>query len=190
MKIAVLAWGSLIYNPRINLATEWQSSSLYLPLEFSRVSHKGEIQDCLSLVIDAAHGSLCPVSFAESRLTNLTCAIDELAERERVTYRTSIGYVNLKRDTVNPVAEKWYADHCENIKNWARSQGIEGVIWTNLKANFEEKLGVPFTPSAALNYINRLPEDRRAKALTYIRQAPSFVSTRLRYLTQQGLLNL
>jgi hypothetical protein len=190
MKIAVLAWGSLIYSPRIGLASNWQTGTLNLPLEFSRISHKGEMEDCLSLVIDAGNGSLCPVAYAESTQTNLSHAIDELAEREKVTYRSSIGFINLKTGCLNTYAERWYADHCENIKRWAESKGFEGVVWTNLKVNFQEKLNVPFTPDAALNYIHSLPEPKRAKALTYIRQAPSFVNTRLRYLIQQGLLTL
>lgn len=186
MRIAILAWGSLIYDPRnLSLASDWRASNLYLPLEFSRISHKGDMEGCLSLVVDAANGSLCSVAFAESRRADLSCVINEMVTREGVSFRSSIGYLNLKHGKINRYAERWYADHCANIADWARRHGFEGVVWTNLQSNFEDKQEVPFTPTTAISYLESLPLEKRARALRYINDAPSFVNTRVRYLVQQ-----
>lgn len=53
MKIAILGWGSLIWDKRnLRLAGEWQVGGPVLPIEFSRVSGYGR----LTLVIDPLHG--------------------------------------------------------------------------------------------------------------------------------------
>jgi hypothetical protein len=183
MRVAILAWGSLVYNSMgLRLASDWAISDLELPLEFSRVSSKADMQDCLSLVIDPTNGSPCRIAFAESALTNLSCVIDEMFERERASFRSSIGYVNLKSDKVNKFAKDWCPDQCRNIGEWAIVNGFQGVVWANLKPNFEEKLSVPFSVGHARDYVLSLPEEKREKALTYIRNAPEFVNTRLRQI--------
>jgi hypothetical protein len=183
MRVAILAWGSLIYNSTgLRLASDWAISDLVLPLEFSRVSSKADMQDCLSLVIDPVNGSPCYVAAAESAFTNLSCVINEMFERERATFRSSIGYLNLKSDKVNKFAKDWCPDQCREIGEWAIRHGFQGVVWANLKPNFEEKLSVPFSVGCARDYVLSLPEEKKEKALAYIRSAPSFVNTRLRQI--------
>jgi hypothetical protein len=44
MRIAILAWGSLIWNPRyLPLASEWVLGGPVLPIEFARVSADGRL---------------------------------------------------------------------------------------------------------------------------------------------------
>ena len=63
------------------------------------------------------------------------------------------------------------------IGAWAESFGYDAAIWTALASNFDEwgKGGEPFSVSAALQYLETLESDDRAKftrALAYIRKAP------------------
>ena len=54
MKIAILGWGSLIWNPRIlKVAGDWTLDGPTLPIEFSRISDN----DRLTLVIDEMDGT-------------------------------------------------------------------------------------------------------------------------------------
>jgi hypothetical protein len=63
MKIAVLAWGSLIWDPdTLKVADDFSLSGPCLPIEFSRIS-KGER---LTLVIDEHLGNTCPTYSATS----------------------------------------------------------------------------------------------------------------------------
>ncbi|HOW68396.1 MAG TPA: hypothetical protein P5055_13320 [Candidatus Paceibacterota bacterium] len=53
MSIAILGWGSLIWNPRdLPITGDWQGDGPVLPIEFTRISDNGR----LTLVIDERHG--------------------------------------------------------------------------------------------------------------------------------------
>jgi hypothetical protein len=67
MKIVVLAWGSLVWDPRtLRLAHSWMEGGPVLPIEFSRVSDNGR----LTLVIDEGHGVDVPTRYALSALVD------------------------------------------------------------------------------------------------------------------------
>lgn len=55
MKIAILGWGSLIWDPRAlrTVGKKWSDGGPTLKIEFSRISS----DDRLTLVIDEANGS-------------------------------------------------------------------------------------------------------------------------------------
>ena len=66
MKIAVLGWGSLIWNKgKLRLTTNWTDGGPVLPIEFSRISDDGR----LTLVIDERHGVDVPTRYAFSSLS-------------------------------------------------------------------------------------------------------------------------
>jgi hypothetical protein len=66
------------------------------------------------------------------------------------------------------------------IAAWSTAQGINAVVWTDLQSNFPEKTGKRFSPDAAMEYLERLPEAGRRAASEYINNAPAFVDTPLR----------
>ena len=61
-KIAVLAWGSLVPEPR-DLKAEFEPNGPLLPIEFCRVSDDGR----LTLVIDETFGAVCTTYSAPER---------------------------------------------------------------------------------------------------------------------------
>ena len=79
MTIAIIGWGSLIWDPR-DLPREgiWQDDGPELPIEFSRIS----VDARLTLVIDPADGSPVKTRYVLSPRTSLDDAIEDLRSRE------------------------------------------------------------------------------------------------------------
>ena len=181
MKIAILGWGSLVWDPRA-LATigEWQPGGPILPIEFSRKSKDGR----LTLVIDPANGELVTTLYIRSRFENLNAAIGNLREREDNPPQDRIGYVNLVAHTERAWARENYPDACDTITAWAQANDWQAVIWTALLPNFEEKQHEPFTVPAAVRYLNGLADETRIRAFEYIRRAPPEIMTPLRRALQ------
>ncbi len=105
MKIAVLAWGSLIWEPRnLQTATGFVLLGPVLPIEFSRVSGGNR----LTLVIDEANGAPCRTYVAQSAYADLDNALLNLWLREgkenetppaRVRDSGRVAFVDLTKNT-------------------------------------------------------------------------------------------
>ena len=176
MKIAMIAWGSLVWNPDgLQIQEPFKLGGPNLPLEFSRVSMDGR----LTLVIDEEVGVDCPTYFAKSRLANLNVAIGNLRLRERTT-STNIGYINLQIGQARLAAQGSASG--ERLKAWALGREMDAVVWTGLPANFSEKSRVrkPFSVGAGLQHLQSLPSADLDVALRYIHNAPNEVQTPLR----------
>ncbi|NDD91347.1 hypothetical protein EBZ37_04610 [bacterium] len=168
MKIAILGWGSLIWDQR-DLLTQgvWQKGGPVLPIEFSRISSDGR----LTLVIDEKNGVPVQTRFAQSGSETLNQAIEDLRKREG-TSKSMIGVVS--RTIVNAKAGS------DSIKAWDVEHKWDGVIWTGLPSNFEDIKNVPFTIENGLTYLRSLAGEKKAKAREYIDRAPEEVVTPLR----------
>ena len=174
MNIAILGWGSLIWDDHPEFDTHresWLPDGPNLPLEFSRISSSR--LGALTLVIDENYGDICRVAYTMSKRQNPDDAICDLRCREGTTHN-NIGY--------------YYADHSrsgrpiipDGIKLWAQQKKIDVVVWAGLASNFETKCGIPFSVEAALSYLKNLSPEGKAKAAEYIFRAPDFVRTSLR----------
>jgi hypothetical protein len=185
MKIAILVWGSLLWEQGdLKLATGWVLGGLALPLEFSRVSRTRD--GALTLVIDPDNGAEIPTRFAESSLHNLEEAIYSLARREG-TSRENIGYVDCRsgqsRSRLPPTASS-------TIRDWAEKHNFDAVIWTDLRSNFDDvdkakfsdvkEPNMKFTVDNAQKYLHGLKAPGDDKAREYIKNAPPEVETPLR----------
>ena len=173
MKIALLGWGSLIWDAR-ELPREgvWQEGGPVLPIEFSRVS-----QDCrLTPVIDPVNGTQTLTRFVMSPRADLDDAIRDLATREG-TNTNRIGFVDLGRGESRCAAGGTIA---EAIRKWAREKAFDAVVWTDLPSNFAEETGQPFSVENAQRYLEGLPSTAKTNALKYISNALPAVSTPLR----------
>ena len=89
MTIAIIAWGSLVWNPgALPYKGDWQPGGPEVSLEFSRVS-----RDCrLTLVIDGENGAPVSTRFAWSKRRKLQDAIADLRDREGTIW-DRIGFV-------------------------------------------------------------------------------------------------
>jgi hypothetical protein len=178
MRIAILGWGSLIWNPRnLRFVGEWQPNGPVLPIEFSRKSGNGR----LTLVIDTTKGKKLTTRFALSSFMSLPQAIENLRAREE-TLTQNIGYINLRDNTYSSRTEQFRV-----IRKWAKQQNFAAVIWTDLSPSFPDK---SFTVNRAVKYLKSLNFQTSTVAREYINRAPTEIMTPLRLrLIEDGWLN-
>jgi hypothetical protein len=176
-KIAVLAWGSLVWDQRdLKIAAKFDPTGPRLPIEFCRVSADGR----LTLVMDEANGAECISYQACSSFDNLEAAAANLADREGMPSTANVGFVDLVAGTANTISLKRHPKSVNTIRAWAISNGYDTVIWTALGMKFKDATGVLFSVVAALSYLETLDGLRFSKALEYIRRAPPVVQTPVR----------
>jgi len=168
MKIAIIAWGSLIWDRReLSILGEWQKGGPVLPIEFSRISSDGR----LTLVIDDKNGVPVTTYYAQSASSDLLQAAEDLRKREG-SPKEMIGVTS---KTMN----NRRLGH-ERIHAWATAHKWDAAIWTGLPSNFEDKHHVPFTVQNGLDYLKTLEGETRNKAMEYIDLAPKGVDTPFR----------
>ncbi len=183
MKIAILGWGSLLWDKENSIEFDkwhdpWVFDGPVLKVEFSRIS-KSRL-GALTLVIDEAHGSSVRVASCFSKRTRVEDAVCDLRCREGTTVK-SIG----RLDIVSP-GNRSNSDAAENcILQWAQQKGLNAVVWTALKSNFAERTGQPFSVAAAVSYLKNLPPEGKSKAAEYVWRAPACVKTPLRLALQK-----
>jgi hypothetical protein len=182
VKSAVLAWGSLVWDPReLRTAGQFAPDGPLLPIEFCRISADGR----LTLAIDETFGAICKTYSAPSALQSVDAAIENLRLREGMGNGGAVGFVEPASGRQSDVALVRHPEAVATIGAWAASKGYDAAIWSALASNFEEfdKGGEPFSVSAALQYLETLEGDnpaRFAEALAYIRNAPLEVETPVR----------
>lgn len=128
MKIAILGWGSLFWQPKelaFDKEFRWKEDGPTLPIEFARISSNGR----LTLVL-TEKGTEVPTLYALSTHKTVNEAILNLAVREG-SGRKSIGFYNKKEEKFSPEIFKFK----QNIKNWIEQTDFDAVIWTNLEDN-------------------------------------------------------
>jgi hypothetical protein len=172
MKIAVLGWGSLIWDPRgLAVGSPWQPDGPEVPLEFSRVSQDGR----LTLVVDGTNGERLCCLYAISSSARLEDAVENLREREG-TRKHFIGFVAAggERD------EAEYSGPVGAVWSWALGKGFDAAVWTALPPNFEDRTGREFSVGAAVSYLMGLREPTLSKAREYVSRAPAQIMTAVR----------
>ncbi|MCZ2101572.1 MAG: hypothetical protein LC107_08560 [Chitinophagales bacterium] len=177
MKIAILGWGSLIWDPR-NLKFDkdigWNEKGPLLPIEFSRISKDGR----LTLVIDP-NAEEIQTLYAISSYESLDESILDLAVREG-TGRKSIGCYDKTKDDFSPTSFEFR----ENIKSWIDTTECDAVIWTNLSEKWETKNDngddVTIKPNERISYLRSLVGHKSVLAEEYIRKAPRQINTPIR----------
>ena len=187
MKIAILGWGSLLWENSTEKAKKfnahvdsWKSppdnEGPSLRIEFSRISRTR--MGALTLVLDYENGEACPVAYALSIRRQPEDTIRDLQDREG-TARNNIGCY-FADDSTETVCARAHADTQKAVSAWARQRNIDVVVWTGLKPNFEKHGKGEFSVDSAARYVQNLEESAQDEAVRYIRQAPTFVKTPLR----------
>jgi len=169
-KIAILGWGSLIWNKGIlEIKSEWLPDGPFLPIEFARISGVPKRERYLSLVIN--HGS-SPVQtlYALSSYQNLEDAINNLMEREEIGRKHSIGFIDFITQYHNSRNENEFV--LDILKKWNKPLGYDAVIWTDLKPNFENVFGRPLSLPNCYSFLGSLNSIEFSKSKEYILQAP------------------
>ncbi|HCH73157.1 hypothetical protein [Brucella intermedia] len=177
MRIAIIGWGSLIWNPQqLVVKGAFEIGGPPLPIEFTRVSGNGR----LTLVIDERCGTACPTSYAVSGFEGLEEARENLRIREGMIHVNGVGYVDLRTGEVSARAKERHPQAIPEIASWGRQKDFDAVIWTALAPNFAEVTGRAYSTDDALSYLGGLPSEKFALAAEYIRMAPHQVQTPFR----------
>lgn len=177
-KIAILGWGSLIWDERPEFDShheEWTSGGPVLQLEFSRISESRK--GALTLVIDKDHGAACETNYAVSTRKNPDDAIADLRCREGTVMRHMGYYFADGSRTCDPQVP-------ETIAPWAVENKFDVVVWTGLPSNFTAEKGKDFSIPDAIAHLQSLTPEGKSMAATYVWRAPSFVKTSLRQALQ------
>ena len=178
MKIAILGWGSLIWQPKelkFDANIGWKENGPVLPIEFARISQDGR----LTLVI-TPNGTDVPTLYSVSSFDSLDLAVLNLKRREG-TVEENIGYYDRTKEEFFPKDFSFK----ENIKNWIQTTDFDGVIWTNLPENWEirneEKVVIKtIDPNDRIDYLQNLKGSESALAEEYIRNTPKQIVTKYR----------
>ena len=170
MKVAIIGWGSLIWNPgSLLIKGEWKTGP-YLPVEFARISRDGRLT--LVLYSDAED---VQTMWVYSAHTELGQAIENLRQREETSIGR-IGFISRSQhcsQIISPMI-------INRIKAWAEEKAIDAVIWTDLPSNFKEKTGKDFNEDSVLGYLRSLKGEKLNKAKEYIVNAPGQIDTKVR----------
>lgn len=180
MKIAILGWGSLIWNPqnlKFDKTVGWQTNGPTLPIEFARISNDGR----LTLVI-TDNGSKNQVYYCVSTYKAVDEAILDLAIRES-SGRGSIGYYYKKQDKFHTSAFKFK----QEIKEWIDKLDIDAVIWTDLSEKWSVKNSSDIKPDNRVDYLKHLVGNTSVKAEEYIRKTPIIIKTKYRNIIEEEL---
>jgi len=182
MRIAILGWGSLINEPRgLPIAGEWHKDGPMIWIEFSRISKRGARAGCLTLVIDERSDEEIRTLYVISTRTDLAQAVADLQARER-TSLDDIGFCEVAGGHFAPNALNRHPKSCERIRTWALKKDFNAVVWTALPRRFMDVIGIPYSPIAALNYLDGLSSPTKELALAYIDAAPEQTITPFRRL--------
>ncbi len=160
--IVCLGWGSLVWDPKkLPIKGQWQNDGPYVPVEFLRQSNNGR----LTLVIDPLSKPM-PILWAELSVCNLSEAVEKLRIREKTSCK-QIGRW--------PDAEGY--DYKKEIGDWAKSKGINGVVWTALGPKFCDEDGRRPSQCEAIQYLRGLTGDARNLGKEYVEKAPVQIDT-------------
>lgn len=175
-KIACLAWGSLVWNPRqLPVAGEWFKDGPLAPIEFTRQSDNGRI----TLVIDQIREPV-PVLWTYMSSSNLGEAQKALRDREGISaanWLTLIG--SWKRGQRPPRG-------IPELPEWAEARALDAIVWTALAPRFG---GRNISPSAdeVIAYLRGLSGHTLVCAKEYIERAPRQINTDYRRQIEAAL---
>ncbi len=172
MKIACLAWGSLVWNRGTLPVSSWRSDGPILSVEFARQSRDGRLT-----LVRMETGVPCQVLHGLLQAADVGAAVADLAAREGCPENRIGKWVNSidRRDGVEN----------QSIGAWAETRNLDAVVWTALGPRFRGTDGRVPSLEEAINYLGALAGKERALAEGYVRRAPQQIITRYRPRIEQ-----
>jgi cation transport regulator ChaC len=168
MKVAIIAWGSLIWEPRNlkSIITEWENANMTIPVEFTGVAKSRK--NALTLVIDFENGTEVPFFYTISKV-GFYESIIELAKRENMGNNIrNIGFVDFNKNIIHTRDKRT----AEIFLNFAKEKNFDYVIWTDLEPKFKIISKKEFNFKNALDYLQNLKYNAKQEAIKYIENSP------------------
>jgi len=169
VKIACLAWGSLIWKPgELPVAGEWHADGPALPVEFCRIGDGGELATALCM-----NAAPVNVYWAVLASVSLPEAVAALRLREAIPDEREDGVGILLQPQHTPGV----------LSDWAQDRCLDAVIWTALPPRYQHQEGL--IPSCeALAHLASLSGEAAEHAFDYIRRVPAQFDTAYRQRLQ------
>jgi hypothetical protein len=183
VKIAVCAWGSLIWDPRdLLIRDSFGPLGPVLPLEFSRISGGAGRLRRLTLAIDPQDGVPCRTHVAESAFEHLPDAVENLRLREGMWSGADVGMLDRHSESLSALAAARHPKAILAMNDWLAASNYDAVIWTALPPNFaaRSESGADLSVKEAIEFLEALAPNDLAAALTYVRIVPEEVQTPIR----------
>ncbi len=173
MKIACIAWGSLIWKAgQLPVAGAWQLNGPRLPLEFARVGNDGEMA-----VVLCADAPEQPTRWALLDVKDIEQARELLRQREQAPPEHPEWIGSLP-------SAGWETPHDAVILAWLRTQGLDGCVWTGLPPRAGTLDGRKPTAEDVVAYLGGLKGKTRAHAQDYVQRVPAEISTPYRQVIE------
>ena len=179
MKIACIAWGSLIWEPGpLKLASGWRPDGPHLPLEFVRDS---DDSDELAVVLHPS-APLMPTYWALLDTSSIDAAREMLREREKIRpeYPQWVG-------TVPDPLERAGDAVSDTVASWLHARELDAAVWTALPAKFAKVSERAPSAHEAIAFLAGLSGEQREKAESYVRKVPPEIRTLYRTLFEEKL---
>jgi hypothetical protein len=174
MRIAILVWGSLFWDPRnLSFNGNWHFDGPLLPIEFARISSGNR----LTLVINRESQAVQTL-YCISAQDSIQEAIINLAEREGTINLLNIGFIGFESNRVSVRAEHEFI--LPMLRDWNTDKKFDAIIWSDFGNNFVDQSGMDFTFGNIVRFLTRLNEAQLREALRYIVKTPQQVGTDFR----------
>ncbi len=159
----------MIWDSRtLPIQRSWFHDGPLIPVEFARQSADGR----LTLVIEPNAKSVRTL-WAKMDDMELESAIEALRSREGIPKSAIEKIGNWSIDDEPP-------NHIPELPEWAKSVGVDAVVWTALGPKFNKKDGEVPSVEQAIQYLKNLSGSYLDEAKKYICHAPVQIDTEYR----------
>lgn len=175
MKIAIIGWGYLIWDPLgMDLEPEWFRDGPLLPVEFARFDSGPRL---LPVLVEGA--PLQPTLWTYSRKATVLSAAADLAVREGV-WTHDIGQWTRSEEMRSSRGIEAL------IEEWVVSKGLDGAVWRAVEPNLPDLTPGLASEQVKLDYLRELvATGRAAAAKEFFERTPAQIRTPFRQRVQQ-----
>lgn len=177
LKIAIIGWGYLVWDPRgLDLERDWQADGPLLPVEFARFASGPRL---LPVLLEGV--PLQPTLWARSRKISVLAAAADLAVREGVGTH-DVGSWS-RSEAMRPSSGVEAI-----IGRWVESHDLEGAVWRAVAPNLPDGRPGLAGEQVRLDFLRDLVATGcEGAAKEYFERMPAQISTPFQRLVQREL---
>lgn len=177
MKIAIIGWGYLVWDPRsLDLERQWLPDGPLLPVEFARFASGPRL-----LPVLVADAPVQPTLWALSRKASVLAAAADLAVREGVL-TADVGHWT----RAEAMRESSGIDAI--IGQWVESKGLDGAVWRAVEPNLPDGSPGFASEQVRLDFLRELiATGCEEAAKEYFERMPAQISTPFQRLVEREL---
>lgn len=172
MRIAIIGWGSLIWDPRsLVLQSRWHKDGPEFGVEFARIS-----DDWRATLVLMTNVPKVRTYWALSSCADVNDAVQNLRHREDTSNKLIHGACATGEKDGLPGDPAIKAA----VQDWLRLKPLDAALWAGLQSNWRDVRTKEFSVDDAVDYLSGLKGTQRDRAREYVCRAPPQTSTPLR----------